>query len=267
MDLKETMKTYIEDLGKFLSYYIHEMGQMVFLTLGIHRWMFRKPFDRKLILQQMVRIGFESIPVALTTALFTGMVLALQSGFTLETKIKGVSQFLGSVVSLALVRELGPVLTAMVIAGRMGSAVAAEIGAMQVTEQIDALSTLAANPVKYLAVPRYLAFLFMLPLLTIIADITGWFGGLFVSTLKFTTSTIYIDSTKSAVESKDIMEGLVKALFFGAIIAVVSCRQGFATTNGAEGVGRATTNAVVFSFMLILISDYFLTAIMTMLNI
>ena len=263
------MKTpsFIERFGKFLVYYIQDMGEMVFLTIRINRWMFRKPFDRKLILQQMEKIGVASIPVAITTALFTGMVLALQAGYTLETKIKGVSQFLGSVVSLSLVRELGPVLTAMVIAGRMGSAVAAEIGTMQVTEQIDALYTLAANPVKYLAVPRFLAFTLMLPLLTIFADLVGWFGGMFVSSLKFTTSTVYIESTRSSLASGDILGGLIKAVFFGAIIAVVSCRQGFATTNGAEGVGKATTNAVVFSFMLILISDYFLTAILTALNI
>jgi phospholipid/cholesterol/gamma-HCH transport system permease protein len=261
------MKSLIERFGKTLSYFIQDMGEMVFLTLRINQWMFRKPFDGKLILQQMVKIGVESIPVAIITALFTGMVLALQAGYTLETKIKGVSQFLGSVVSLSLVRELGPVLTAMVIAGRMGSAVAAEIGTMQVTEQVDALYTLAANPVKYLAVPRFLAFTFMLPLLTIFADLVGWGGGLFVSSLKFTSSTIYIESTRSSLETNDIMGGLIKALFFGAIIAVVSCRQGFATTNGAEGVGKATTNAVVFSFMLILISDYFLTALLTALNI
>ena len=260
------MNSFIERFGKTLSYFIHDMGEMVLLSFSINQWMFRKPFDSKLILQQMVKIGYESIPVAVITALFTGMVLALQAGYTLETKIKGVSQFLGSVVTLSLVRELGPVLTAMVIAGRMGSAVAAEIGTMQVTEQIDALYTLAANPVKYLAVPRFLAFTFMLPLLTIFADLVGWGGGLFVSSLKFTSSTVYVESTRTSLETSDIMGGLIKALFFGAIIAVVSCRQGFATTNGAEGVGKATTNAVVFSFMLILISDYFLTAILTLLN-
>src|SRR5262249_36257931 len=137
------------------------LGRVSLLALGIYHWSFKKPFDRKLIFQQMTKIGVESVPVAITTAFFTGMVLALQSGYTLETKIKGVSQFIGSVVSLSMVRELGPVLTAMVIAGRMGSAVAAEIGTMQVTEQVDALYTLAANPVKYLAVPRFWAFTFM----------------------------------------------------------------------------------------------------------
>ncbi len=259
--------SFIQRLGKFLTYYITDMGEMVLLTLRINQSIFKKPFDTQLILQQMVKIGFESVPVAVTTAFFTGMVLALQAGYTLETKIKGVSQFLGSVVTLSLVRELGPVLTAMVIAGRMGSAVAAEIGTMQVTEQIDALYTLAANPIKYLGVPRFLAFTFMLPVLTVFADIVGWSGGMLVCSLKFTTSNVYIESTRSSLAVNDIMGGLVKALVFGAIIAVVSCRQGFATTNGAEGVGKATTNAVVFSFMLILISDYFLTAILTVLNI
>lgn len=260
------MYSLIEDFGAFIIFFVTEIGQMVLLTLSLFRWMFKKPFDRELILRQMVKIGVNSIPVAITTALFTGMVLALQAGYTLETKIKGVSQFLGSVVSLSLVRELGPVLTAMVIAGRMGSAVAAEIGTMQVTEQIDALYTLAANPVKYLAVPRFLAFTLMLPLLTIFADLIGWMGGLFVSSLKFTTSTVYIESTRSSLEVGDIIGGLMKALVFGAIIAIVSCWQGFSTTNGAEGVGKATTNAVVFSFMLILISDYFLTAILTVVH-
>ena len=260
------MYSLIEDLGAFIIFFVTEIGEMVLLTLSLFRWMFKKPFDRELILRQMVKIGVNSIPVAITTALFTGMVLALQAGYTLETKIKGVSQFLGSVVSLSLVRELGPVLTAMVIAGRMGSAVAAEIGTMQVTEQIDALYTLAANPVKYLAVPRFLAFTLMLPLLTIFADLIGWMGGLFVSSLKFTTSTVYIESTRSSLEVGDIIGGLMKALVFGAIIAIVSCWQGFSTTNGAEGVGKATTNAVVFSFMLILISDYFLTAILTVVH-
>jgi phospholipid/cholesterol/gamma-HCH transport system permease protein len=158
-------------------------------------------------------------------------------------------------------------LTGMVIAGRMGSAVAAEIGTMQVTEQIDALYTLAANPVKYLGVPRFLAFTLMLPLLTVFADIVGWAGGLFISSLKFTSAEVYIDSTKTSLVTGDMMGGLIKAMVFGAIIAIVACRQGFDTTNGAEGVGKATTNAVVFSFMLILISDYFLTAILTVLKI
>jgi phospholipid/cholesterol/gamma-HCH transport system permease protein len=261
------LKLLIRQIGAQTIYFIQEAGHQLILLIRINLWIFRKPYDFRLILQQMVRVGVDSIPVAITTAFFTGMVVALQSGYTLETKMKGISQFLGAVVSLSLVRELGPVLTAMVLAGRMGSAVAAEIGTMQVTEQVDALHTLAANPVKYLAVPRFLAFSFMMPLLTLFADFTGWLGGLFVCTLKFTSVTVYVDATQQALETGDILGGLIKAVIFGSIIAIVSCRQGFATTNGAEGVGRATTNAVVYSFMSILVSDYFLTAIFTALKI
>lgn len=207
---------FIRQVGAQTIYFIEEAGHMCLLTLRIYLWMFRKPFDFRLILQQMVRVGVDSIPVAMTTAFFTGMVVALQSGYTLETKMKGISQFLGAVVSLSIVRELGPVLTAMVLAGRMGSAVAAEIGTMQVTEQVDALYTLAANPIKYLAVPRFLAFTLMMPLLTLFADFTGWLGGLFVCTLKFTSSTIYIDTTQQALETGDILGGSSKPWFLEA---------------------------------------------------
>jgi len=258
---------FLTNLGHSTNRFLIETGELVFLTLAIHRWMFRKPYDGKLILRQMARIGVDTIPVAMTTALFTGMVMALQTGYTLETKMKGVSQFVGSVVSLSMVRELGPVLTALIVSGRVGSAVAAEIGSMKVTEQVDALETLAANPIKYLAVPRFLAFTLMMPILTIFADLTGWLGGLFVAMARLSsTSTTYIDATLNTVRTSDIMGGLLKALFFGAAIAVVACREGFATEGGAEGVGRATTKAVVVSFMVILVSDYFLTALLTMIK-
>jgi phospholipid/cholesterol/gamma-HCH transport system permease protein len=215
----------------------------------------------------MVRVGVDTIPVAMTTALFTGMVLALQTGYALEVKMKGVSQFLGQIVTLSMVRELGPVLTALIVSGRVGSAVAAEIGTMKVTEQVDALHTLAADPVKYLAVPRFWAFALMLPILTVFADLTGWLGGLFVAMVRLSsTSTIYMEASRHAVAISDIMGGLFKAVFFGAAIAVVACHEGFSTEGGAEGVGRATTQAVVVSFMVILVSDYFLTALLTLMK-
>jgi phospholipid/cholesterol/gamma-HCH transport system permease protein len=258
---------FLTGLGQGAHRFLVEVGQQVLLVAAIHRWMGRRPFDGNLIVKQMARIGVDTIPVAVTTALFTGMVLALQTGYTLETKMKGVSQFVGSVVTLSMVRELGPVLTALIVSGRVGSAVAAEIGSMKVTEQIDALHTLAANPIKYLAVPRYIAFILMLPLLTVFADLTGWLGGLFVATTRLSsTATIYIDASRDVVGASDILGGLFKALFFGAAIAVVSCHQGFSTEGGAEGVGRATTKAVVVSFMVILVSDYFLTALLTLLK-
>ncbi len=243
--------------------FLLEMGELTQLTFAIQRWMFRKPHEGRLILQQMVKVGVESIPVALVTAFFTGMILCLQTGYTLETMMKGISQFVGAVVSVAMVRELGPLLTALIVAGRMGSAIAAEIGTMKVTEQIDALYTLSANPVKYLAVPRTIAFTLTLPLLTIFADLAGWLGGLLVAVLRLrSTANTYIDSSLLALDVSDILGGIVKSFFFGAFIAIISCRQGFSTRGGAEGVGRSTTNAVVFSFMAVLISDYFLTALL-----
>jgi phospholipid/cholesterol/gamma-HCH transport system permease protein len=258
------MKFFFEKIGNVTLQFFGEMGEIFFLILGIHRWMFKKPFEPNLIFQQMVKIGVDTLPVSLTTALFTGMVLALQTGFTLETKLKGATQFLGAVVSLSMVRELGPVLTALIAAGRIGSSIAAEIGTMKVTEQLDALNTLAANPVKYLAVPRFLAFTFMLPFLTIFSDLTGWFGGLVVSVYRLKTpSVFYIDSTLQDLKYTDILGGLLKALVFGAAIAIVCCQKGFSTEGGAEGVGKSTTSAVVVSFMVVLIADYFITAILT----
>jgi len=254
-------------VGRASTDLLSEVGRMALFAVSIHRWMFRKPFDKNLLFQQMVRVGVDTLPVAMITAFFTGMVLALQSGYTLETMMKGVSQFVGSIVSLSMVRELGPVLTALIASGRGGSSVAAEIGTMKVTEQVDALSTLAANPIQYLAVPRYMAFALMMPVLTIFADLTGWLGGLLVAVLRLSsTSTVYIDSTLRAVVTGDILGGLFKSVFFGAAIAVVSCYEGFHTEGGAEGVGRSTTNAVVVSFMVVLVSDYFLTALLTMLK-
>jgi phospholipid/cholesterol/gamma-HCH transport system permease protein len=247
---------------------VSEVGELALFTISIHRWIFRKPFDKKQLLQQMVRVGVETIPVAMITAFFTGMVLALQSGSALEIIIKGISKYVGTIVSLSMVRELGPVLTALIASGRVGSSVAAEIGTMKVTEQVDALYTLAANPIQYLVVPRYLAFAFMLPVLTIFADLTGWLGGLLVSVVRLSsTSTVYVDATLQAVVPGDILGGLFKSFFFGAAIAVVSCFEGFKTEGGAEGVGRSTTNAVVVAFMVVLVSDYFLTALLTMFNL
>ncbi len=263
--MERRVSGFLTRLGRSSTDFLSDAGRLTLFALSVHRWIFRKPFDTRLVFRQMARVGVETLPVALITAFFTGMVLALQSGSALETIIKGVSKFVGSIVSLSLVRELGPVLTAYIAAGRVGSAVAAEIGTMKVTEQVDALHTLAANPIQYLAVPRYLAFMLMLPVLTVFADVTGWLGGLLVAIVRLSsTTTVYVDATLAAVEPGDILGGLVKATFFGAIIAIVCCFEGFRTEGGAEGVGRSTTNAVVASFMLILISDYFLTALLTL---
>jgi phospholipid/cholesterol/gamma-HCH transport system permease protein len=209
----------------------------------------------------MEEVGVRSIPVVLITAVSTGMVLALQShtGF----KRFNAESLVGTVVALSMTRELGPVLTALIVAGRAGAAMAAELGTMRVTEQIDALSTMAANPIKYLVVPRLLAGMLMLPILTIFSDAVGIAGGYFVAVQVLNVNpVIYLRRTTDFLEYDDIYGGLLKAFVFGMIIATVSCYKGFNTQGGAEGVGKATTGAVVLSSMLILISDYFLTAML-----
>ena len=223
-------------------------------------WMFRPPFDVKNIVIQMLEIGYKSIPVTTITVFFTGMVMAYQLGRVTDTIMSGSSVFIGSGVAIAMFRELCPVLTALLLAGRVGSSIAAEIGTMKVTEQIDALRTLLAEPVQYLAVPRFIGCLVMTPILTIITDIVGVLGGAFIAffSLGITTDK-YVDNILQYTTLSDFTTGLVKSVFFGMEIAIISCYQGFNTAGGAEGVGRATIQAVVKSSMMILISDYFLT--------
>ncbi|MEW6408852.1 MAG: ABC transporter permease [Nitrospirota bacterium] len=235
------------------------MGRVMLLLCETILWMFRPPLNLKNILKQMQEVGVSSLPVVLITATFTGMVLALQSytGF----KRFGAEGLMGSVVALSMTRELGPVLTSLIVAGRAGAAMAAELGTMKVTEQIDALATMAANPTKHLIVPRFLAGLFMLPSLTVLADMVGIIGGYFVGVVLLGTNpTTYVKRTIDYLELSDIYNGLIKACFFGMAIALISCYKGFTAEGGAEGVGKATTGAVVISSMTILISDYFLTA-------
>lgn len=227
-------------------------------TLG---WLFRPPLEGREILRQMQEVGVRSFPVVVITAGFTGMVLALQSftGF----KRFGAETMVGTVVALSMTRELGPVLTGLMVSGRVGSAMAAELGTMRVTEQIDALYTLATNPIKYLIVPRFLAATIMLPILVIFADIIGILGGYLVGVqILGTNPTLYFRRTWNFLELDDLYIGLLKALFFGMIIATIGCYQGFSAQGGAEGVGRATTRAVVISSLTILISNYFITAIL-----
>jgi phospholipid/cholesterol/gamma-HCH transport system permease protein len=225
----------------------------------------RKPrraleLDGRTLLTQLEQIGTLSVPVVITTALFTGMVLALQAGLTLEVKLEGVSQFMGRTVALPFLRELGPVLTGLIVTGRIGSAIAAEIGTMAVTEQVDALKTLATPPLRYLGVPRLLACLIMLPVLAALADVVGLVGGYIVAHLVLSVPTnVYWGDVPNMVTVADLVSGVAKTFFFGGIIAVVSCYQGFQASGGAEGVGKATTRAVVWSSIMILVSDYFLT--------
>ncbi len=214
----------------------------------------------KATLDQMNKIGVMSLPLVFLTSLFTGMVLALQSAYQL--RLFTATQFTADLVALSVTRELGPVLTAMVVAGRVGASIAAELGTMKVTEQIDAMRSLAVDPVRYLVVPRFVAGFFMLFLLTIYADAIGMLGGYLISVFKLgISSQIYIKRTITALAVKDIVTGLIKAFFFGGIISMLGCYFGLKARNGAEGVGLSTMLAVVTILILIIASDAVFTAI------
>ncbi len=250
-----------ELVGSTVLRFIEESGKVTVFFFKILMWTFRPPLNFRNILRQTEEVGINSLPVVLIMAIFTGMVLALQSytGF----RRFNAEAFVGTVVALSMVRELGPVLSGLMVSGRVGAGMAAELGTMKVTEQIDALYTLATNPVKYLIVPRFLAALFVMPLLVVFSDIIGIAGGYLVSVkLLGTNPTIYTKRTWDYMELDDIYIGLFKAFIFGMIIAVISCYQGFYTSGGAEGVGKSTTRAVVFSSLVILVSNYFITALM-----
>jgi len=213
-----------------------------------------------LIFQQMLYMGVNSIPLVFLTSLFTGAVTSVQAAYQFTDLLS--MRYLGSAVSKAVIIELGPVLTALVVTGRVGAAIAAELGTMKVTEQIDALETMALSPTEYLVVPRFIGGLIMLPVLTIFADMIAILGGLTVATTFLNvTSHTFLTSVKSFFEMMDLWAGLTKSFAFGAIIAIIGCYQGFNTSGGAEGVGRSTTKAVVVASVLILISDYLLASI------
>ncbi len=252
---------WLEKIGLLITNLIEEMGRIMMFFVETVGWIFRPPLNLRNIFKQMVEIGVNSAGVVIIMASFTGMVLALQSytGF----KRFNAESLVGTVVALSMTRELGPVLTGLIVAGRAGASMAAELGTMRVTEQIDALATMATNPIKFLAVPRFLAGLIMLPLLTVISNVLGIFGGYLVGVKVLDANpTVYMRRTFDYLKVDDIYSGLFKAAIFGMVIAVISCYKGFYAGGGAEGVGKATTGAVVISMMMILISDYFLTAIL-----
>jgi len=251
----------LESVGRRTSGFLTQVGGVLIFLVQTLRWTFSRPFYVKSVLKQMEQIGFNSIPVVITTALSTGMVLALQSytGF----KRFGAETLIGTVVTLSMTRELGPVLTGLMVAGRAGAAMAAELGTMKVTEQIDALETLATNPMKYLVVPRFIASTLMMFFLTILGMMVGITGGYFVGVKVLGTNPVtYINNSINNTEVTDIWYGLIKALVFGAVVGLIGCYKGFHTEGGAEGVGKSTTGSVVVSCMLILILDYFLSALL-----
>ncbi len=251
----------IRALRNLLEGFFLEVGRFFTLLGRTLAWTFRRPFDLAEWLRQMVKVGVDSTPVILLTAMFTGMVLALQTFSTL--KRVHAEGYVGTLVALSMVRELGAVLAALVIAGRSGSAMAAELGTMRVTEQIDALEVLATDPVHYLVVPRVWATTITLPLLVAMGDAVGIVGGYLVSVVLLGANPVsYIDNTFRFMDLSDLTSGLVKAAVFGLLLALIGCQQGLYTRGGAEGVGRSTTRAVVLASMAILISDFFLTKLL-----
>jgi len=245
--------------GLFIPFF-ESLGEMSMLFFSTLSWTFRRPFDRKSIVSQIIQIGLDSLPVIIVTGLFTGMVFSFQTAYSLETKIKGASVLVGSVVGLALVKELGPVFSAVFVAGRVGSAISAEIGAMKITDQIDALIILRTSPVHYLVVPRFLALLIVLPIVTLFFDFVGLIGGGIVSVFTLQVPIVtYQEAFLRAVHLPDFVNGFIKSVIFGAVIAIISSREGLKTTGGAEGVGISTTKSVVTSSISILILDYLLS--------
>jgi phospholipid/cholesterol/gamma-HCH transport system permease protein len=238
-----------------------EVGRFFELLVRTFAWTFRRPFDLREWVRQMAKVGVGSLPVILLTAMFTGMVLALQTFSTL--KRVNAEGYVGTLVALSMVRELGAVLGALVLAGRSGSAMGAELGTMRVTEQIDALEVLATDPVHYLVVPRVWATTIMLPLLVALGDAIGIVGGYLVTVVLLGANPVaYLDNTFRFMDLSDLMSGIIKATVFGFLIALIGCQQGYHAGGGAEGVGRATTRAVVLASMAVLISDFFLTKLL-----
>jgi phospholipid/cholesterol/gamma-HCH transport system permease protein len=237
------------------------MGRVLLLLVDTIRWSFYPPFRVDLLFQQMERVGVKSGLVVILTGIFTGMVLALQSFHA--TRRFGAETMVGVAVALSMTRELGPVLTSFMVTGRAGSAMAAELGAMKVTEQIDALYAMAVNPIKYLIVPRVLASIVVVPILTAVADFVGILGGYFMGvTVLGINAGAYVANMEKYVDLGDIYHGIIKAAVFGLILSTIGCYKGYTATGGAEGVGKATTQSVVLSAVLILMANYLLTAAM-----
>ena len=248
----------LQPIGRTFLFFLEATGRLSLFTFTALSHCLRPPFYPRLILRQMVEIGYYSLPVVGLTAIFTGMVLALQS-YTGFARFSAESA-IPNVVVVSITRELGPVLAGLMVAGRVGASMAAEIGTMRVTEQIDALDTLATNPFKYLIAPRLIAGLTMLPILVLIADIIGVFGGYVVSTQKLGFNPVtYLTNTWDFLETQDVVSGLVKAGVFGFLVTLMGCYHGYSSRGGAQGVGAATTNAVVSASILILSFNYFIT--------
>ena len=259
------MLTTITAIGAFVLRTFSTIGGIFNLLAESFYWLIvgpfvKKPISRKNIFDQMVFSGVNSLLIVFFVSFFTGIVLAMQSAYQLAQL--GAEMYVASLVAVSMTRELGPVLTALVVAGRVGAAITAELGSMKVTEQIEALQTLALNPVRFLVVPRLLALIVMLPCLTIFSDMAGMLGGYLIGTLNLgINSGLYVSITVDFLTLKDIYTGLIKSVAFGMIIALIGCYMGLNTSGGAEGVGRSTTVSVVTSFIMVIVADCVLTGI------
>ena len=246
------------NLGNLVAAFVTAWGDMTQFGLSAFGWLAARRPSKGTLHPIFYQIGVRSVPVVGITGLFIGMVLSVQAQSELF-KVPGGKGYLGVMVNASVIRELGPVLAATMLAGRVGSAIAAELGTMRVTEQIDALASLGTNPVHYLVVPRLLACICLIPLLTVLADFMGVMGGALISTLYFDVESYqYWTLSQQKVGMWDVFTGLSKSCVFGAAIAIVSCHRGFHSEGGAEGVGKAATEAFVQSFVAILVLDFFL---------
>jgi phospholipid/cholesterol/gamma-HCH transport system permease protein len=254
--------TFLRIPGRAALILLEQFGRLTIFTAQTVYWTCRPPWYGTQLLRQIIDIGYFSLPVVGLTTLFSGMVIALQS-YTGTARFSAEDESsVATVVVLIVTRELGPVLAGLMVAGRIGASMAAEIGTMRVTDQIDALDTLATRPVQYLIVPRVLAATLCLPFLVLVGDVIGVFGGYVVAIYQLGFSPgAYLSSTLEHLEAFDVILGLIKAAVFGFILSIMGCFHGYYSGRGAQGVGRATTNAVVYSAILILVADFFITGL------
>jgi phospholipid/cholesterol/gamma-HCH transport system permease protein len=255
------MNRFFDRVGRVFLRLFEQTGLWFSMLIRTVTWAVRPPYSPGEVARQMVRVGVDSIPVVILTSMFTGMVLGLQTYIGFQRV--HAEAFVGSVVALAMLRELSPVLCGLMVTGRVGSSMAAEIGTMRVTEQLDALEALATEPVQYLFVPRVIAGIIMLPFLVVLGDALGIYGGYIVAVkLMHANPVVYQQNTYQFLRMNDLWSGAIKAAAFGLILTLTGCVRGYYTTGGAEGVGRSTTAAVVSASLIILLTDFFLTKIL-----
>lgn len=255
------MLTFFQRIGAAVLDWAGELGKMAVFLAGIFYWTFVPPLKLGRVLRQVAFIGAKSAPLIVLTGAFTGMILGLQVYYTLQKF--GAEAYLGPAVALSLIRELGPVLSALMVTGRAGSALAAEIGIMRITEQVDALESMSLSPFRYLMVPNMIAGIISFPLLGSIFNVVGIYGGYIIGVkLLGLSSGIYFSGIEDFVVMRDVTDGLIKSACFGVIVIWISTYKGYFTSHGAEGVSRATTTAVVLSSTLVLVWDYFLNSVM-----